>query len=175
MKRSFSIIILFFALLTINAQQEKSISLVSDISISKAISVPSYTPFEWHAAGLYNLNDHLALGAGTGLAFYEKTLVPVYGDIKYVFSRRHSLMPYVEYQIGYGLNFASKSNGGLYMNPSFGIQHSINNKMALTFSVGYEIQNLERLKTYENEFYESEFAEKLNHSSISFRIGLVFN
>jgi len=175
MKRSFLIIILFFTLLSINAQQSNRFSLTSDISLSKSISVPSYTPFEWHAAGLYNINSHLAVGAGTGLSFYEKTLMPVYGDVKYVFSKKHYIMPYIEYQIGYGFDFARKSNGGLYMNPSFGIQHSLNSNLALTFSVGYDIQNLERLKTYENEYYESEFAEKLNHNSISFRIGLVFN
>lgn len=175
MKKSFLIIILFFSLLSINAQQNNRFSLVSDVSLSKSISVPSCTPFEWHAGGLYNINSHLALGAGTGVSFYEKTLMPVYGDFKYVISRKHYLMPYIEYQIGYGFNFAGKSNGGLYMNPSFGVQHSLNRNLALTLSVGYEIQNLERLKTYENEYYESEFAEKLNHNSISFRIGLVFN
>lgn len=61
------------------------------------------------------------------------------------------------------------------MNPSIGTQHSLNDKLALTFSLGYEIQNLERLRTYENEYYKAEFAEKLNHNSISLRIGLVFN
>ena len=175
MRKSVLSFLLFFMFLSVNAQQKERISFTSDLCLGKSVSVPSCTPFEWHATGLYQINSRLSVGAGTGLAFYEKTLLPVYADVKYIISKPHFFTPYVECQAGYGFEFSNKANGGVYMNPSIGIQHSLNDKLAFTFSLGYEIQNLERLRTYENEYYKAEFAEKLNHNSISLRIGLVFN
>ena len=175
MRKSFLIILFFFTLLSANAQQKSRIAFASGVCLGKSVSVPSCTPFEWHAAGLYQISNRLSVGAGTGVACYEKTLLPVYADVKYIISKPHFFTSYVECQAGYGFEFSNKANGGVYINPSIGVQHALNDRLALTFSLGYEIQNLERQRTYENEYYKAEFAEKLNHSSISFRIGLVFN
>ena len=44
---------------------------------------PVYTPVIVQVLGYYHINERLMAGLGTGLSFYETTLVPVFLDAKF--------------------------------------------------------------------------------------------
>lgn len=82
--------------------------------------------------------------------------------------------PYAELAAGYSFAPSDDANGGFFMNPSVGIQYPLKNKMRLQLAVGYELQELERLKKQTDNNFHKEFAEELSHHSVSIRLGLCF-
>lgn len=176
MKRFIFIILLCIAVSSVKAQTngESKISFATTIGTGLSMSTPSSTPFTWQVLGYYKLTDRWSAGAGTGLSFYEKTLIPVYGSIRFQIGRERKFTPYAECATGYSFAPSDNANGGYFMNPSIGIQYPLKNKMKLQLAVGYELQELERLKKHTDNFFLKEFEEKLSHHSISFKIGLRF-
>ena len=157
-----------------NSSSERRVSFATTFGTGLSIDEPSTTPFTWQALGYYNITDRWAVGVGTGLSFYEKMLIPVYGDVKFQIGRKRKFTPYTEFAMGYSFAPSSDANGGIFMNPSIGISYPLKNKMKLQLAVGYELQKLERLKTQTDIYFLKEFEEQLNHHSISVRIGLGF-
>ena len=155
-------------------EKECKISFATTIGTVLSMSTPSKTPFTWQVLGYYNLTDRWAVGAGTGLSFYEKTLIPVFGDVKFQIGRTRKFTPYAELAMGYSFAPASDASGGYFANPSIGIQYPLNNGMRLQFAVGYEWQDLKRLKKHSDNYFAKEFEEKLWHQTISFKLGLRF-
>lgn len=135
---------------------------------------PSSTPFTWQILGYYKLSGKWSVGAGSGLSFYEKMLIPVYGDVRYQIGRERKFTPYVELGIGYSFATAGNANGGFFINPSIGLQYPLKDRMKLQLAIGYELQKLERLKKQTDDYFYKEFAEKLNHNMISVKLGLCF-
>lgn len=179
MKRFIFIILLCIAVSSVKAQtngesKESKISFATTIGTGLSMSTPSSTPFTWQVLGYYKLTDRWSAGVGTGLSFYEKTLIPVYGSIRFQIGRERKFTPYAECATGYSFAPSDNANGGYFMNPSIGIQYPLKNKMKLQLAVGYELQELERLKKHTDNFFLKEFEEKLSHHSISFKIGLRF-
>ncbi|WP_295937175.1 hypothetical protein [uncultured Alistipes sp.] len=171
--------ILFLALylctgLSLYAQEKHSFSYAVTVGTAIPVSAPSSTPFAFQILGYYNLAHRWAVGAGTGISFYEKTLIPLFGGVRYQIGRTRRLTPYLEIGAGYSFATASRANGGFFLNPSVGVRYPLKNRMRLQFAVGYELQELERLKTHTDEFFSKSFAEKLSHHSISLRLGLLF-
>lgn len=176
MKRLIFIILLCIAVSSVKAQKngECKISFATTIGTGLSMSEPSYTPFTWQFLGYYNLTERWSVGAGTGLSFYEKMLIPVYGDIRFQIGRERKFTPYAEYAAGYSFALSGNANGGFFMNPSIGIQYPLKTKMKLQLAVGYELQELKRLKKHTDNYFIKEFEEQLSHHSISFKIGLRF-
>lgn len=176
MKRTIFIILLSSVIISAKAQNtfKEKISFATTVGTGLSMSEPSVTPFTWQVLGYYNLTDRWSMGAGTGLSFYEKMLIPVYGDIRFQIGRERKFTPYAELAIGYSFAPTSNTNGGSFINPSIGIQYPLKNKMKLQLAIGYELQDLERLKTHTDAYFSKEFAEKLNHHSLSAKIGLIF-
>lgn len=176
MKRLIIILISGLAIITVKAQlrNENKISFATTIGTGSDFSKPSFTPFTWQVSGYYKLTDKWDAGAGTGVSFYEKILIPVYGNVKYRIGRERKFTPYAEFAIGYSFASGSNSNGGFFMNPSIGLLYPINNKMKLQLAIGYELQKLERLKTLTDDYFHKEFAEKLSHNMVSAKLGLCF-
>ena len=114
------------------------------------------------------------VGAGTGLSFYEKLLIPFYGDVKYQIGRTRTITPYAEFGMGFSFALDNETNGGLFMNPAIGIQYPLKNRLKLQLAVGYELQKLERLKRHSDSYFAKEYVEKLSHNSISIKLGLCF-
>lgn len=135
---------------------------------------PASTPVLWQFVGYYNPTARWSVGVGTGLSFYEKMLVPLFGDVKYQIGRERMFTPYVEMAGGYSFAPSAKANGGVFLNPSVGVQYRINGRLKLRLAAGWEMQRLERLREQTDSYFHKEFAEKLNHSLISLRLGLVF-
>lgn len=176
MKRIVFIILFSIVMITVKAQtvNEKRISYATTAGTGISMSTPSSTPFTWQVLGYYNLTERWSIGVGTGLSFYEKMLIPVYGDVRFQIGRERKFTPYAEFAIGYSFAPSSDANGGFFMNPSIGIQYPLKNKMKLQLAIGYEAQELERLKKQTDSYFHKEFEEQLSHHSISFKIGLRF-
>lgn len=176
MKRFIFIILLCIAVGNAKAQTngENKFSYATTAGTGISMSTPSSTPFTWQVLGYYNLTERWSIGAGTGLSFYEKMLIPVYGDVRFQIGRERKFTPYAEFAIGYSFAPSSDANGGFFMNPSIGIQYPLKNKMKLQLAIGYEAQELERLKKQTDSYFHKEFEEQLSHHSISFKIGLRF-
>ena len=176
MKRLIFIILLCIVVNSVKAQtsSESKIAFATTIGMGLSMSEPSSTPFTWQVLGYYNLTERWFIGAGTGLSFYEKMLIPVYGDVRFQIGRERKFTPYIEYAIGYSFAPSGNANGGFFMNPSIGIQYPLKNKMKLQLAGGYELQELERLKKHTDSYFLKEFEEQLSHHSISIRLGLSF-
>ncbi len=176
MKRFLSIILLCIAVGSAKAQthSENKFAYASFVGTGISVNTPSSIPFTWQILGYYNLADRWSVGAGTGLSFYEKMLIPVYGDIRFQIGRERKPTPYAEFGVGYSFAPASDTNGGFFMNPSIGLQYPLQNKMKLQLAVGYELQELERLKKQTDSYFHKEFEEKLSHHTISIKLGLRF-
>lgn len=176
MKRLIFIILLCIAVNSVKAQTtgESKITFATTIGTGLSMSEPSSTPFTWQILGYYSLTERWSVGAGTGLSFYEKMLIPVYGDVRFQIGRERKFTPYAECAVGYSFALSGNANGGFFMNPSIGIQYPLKNKMKLQLAVGYELQELERLKKHTDSYFAKEFEEQLSHHSISVKIGLRF-
>lgn len=177
MKRLIFIILLSITVISVKAQNtfKDKISFATTVGTGlPMMSTPAYTPFTWQVLGYYNLTERWSVGAGTGLSFYEKMLIPVYGDVRFQIGKERKFTPYVECAAGYSFAPSGNANGGFFMNPSIGIQYPLKNKMKLQLAVGYELQELERLKQHTDNYFLKEFEEQLSHHSISFKIGLRF-
>jgi len=176
MKRLIFITLLGIIAISVKSQtnNENKISFATTLGTGISMSTPSSTPFNWQVLGYYNLTERWSVGAGTGLSFYEKMLIPVFGNIKFQIGRERLFTPYTELAIGYSFTPSNNTHGGFFMNPSFGIQYSLKNGMKLRLAIGYEIQELERLKKQTDNYFYKEFEEKLSHHSISLKVGLTF-
>ena len=74
--------IMLTGVMTVNAQEECKISFSGYLGTGLAMSTPDRTPVTIHAIGYYNISNRLSAGVGTGVSVYEKTLIPLYADVK---------------------------------------------------------------------------------------------
>jgi hypothetical protein len=178
MKQLIFIALFSFAVITANAQTENKecqISFVTTVGTALPVmNTSSSMPLTWQVLGYYHLAERWSVGVGTGLSFYEKTLIPVFGDVKFQIGKSRKFTPYAELGMGYSFAPESNANGGFFMNPSIGIQYPLKKKIKLQLAIGYELQELERLKTQTDSYFSKEFAEKLSHHSVSVKLGLSF-
>lgn len=75
---------------------------------------------------------------------------------------------------GYSFAPSSRATGGFCLSPSVGLQTKITDKMDVFLAVGYEVQNLKRLKEHDGVYFHTEFEEALKHHSITLKAGIVF-
>ena len=174
MKKILFVWLCSFSLVSATAQDGNKISFATTAGTGITIGAPSYTLFSWQLSGYYHLTERWLVGAGTGLSFYEKLLIPLYADVKYQIGRARMITPYTEFGMGYSFAPDNEVNGGLFIYPSVGIQYPLKNGMKLQLAVGYELQKLQRLKKHSDNYFAKEFAEKLRHHAISIKLGLCF-
>jgi hypothetical protein len=168
------IYILLLSITFISVEAQNKISFTTTVGTGISMDISSSMSFTWQVLGNYSLTERLSFGAGTGMTFYEKMLIPVYGNIKYQFGRERKFTPYAEFAAGYSFAPSKNATGGIFMNPSFGIQYPMKNKKKLQLAIGYELQKLELLKKQTDNYFHKEFKEQLSHPPISVRIGLSF-
>lgn len=75
---------------------------------------------------------------------------------------------------GYSFAPSSRATGGFCLSPSVGVQTKITDKMDVFLAVGYEMQNLKRLKEHDDIYFHTEFEETLKHHFITLKAGIVF-
>lgn len=174
MKKIACILAILLIGMVANAQEVKYFSFATTLGTGFDMSEPSSTPFVWQVAGHYNVNNRFAVGVGTGLSFYEKLLIPLFVDAKFLIIKPKKFTPFVECGVGYSFAPDKHANGGFFLSPSVGVQYSLPHERKLFLVLGYEVQKLERLKTYEDGNLATEFSEKLNHNLISVKVGFIF-
>ena len=160
MRKILLVLLFVITSITLNAQLPERLSFST--SIGTGISMNP------------EINNRFSAGVGSGISFYEKALIPLFADVKFAILKPRKFTPYLECSVGYSFAPSKNANGGFYLNPSVGVQYKIHNKIQLFCALGYELQKLERLKRYENSLLITELAEKLNHNSISLKIGFIY-
>lgn len=176
MKQIVFIILISMAFVTVKSQtiSDNRLSFATTIGMGFPVGKLSSNPVAWQVTGYYNLTDRWSVGIGTGLSFYEKTLIPVYGDIRFQIGRERKFTPYAGFATGYSFAPSDNAHGGYFLNPSIGIWFPLKNKLKLQLATGYELQYLERLKSQTDPYFRKEFSEKQSHHSLFIRLGLNF-
>ena len=174
MKKIILILLSVLIASAMKGQISNRFTYITTIGTGIPMNEPSSTPFTWQVSGHYKLTERFSAGIGTGLSFYEKALIPVFADIRYQLAAAQRWVPYLQCSMGYSFAPDKDVNGGYFFNSTIGIQYAIHDKTKLLLGIGYEIQNLERLKKHESNEYATEFQEKLHHNSISIKLGILF-
>lgn len=138
------------------------------------LSTPASTPVNWQIAGYYNIGRRFSAGVGTGLSFYEKTLLPVFGEARFLLTQPRRFTPVLSCASGYAFAPGQDAKGGFLLHPAMGLEYATRQRLKLWLSVGYESQRMERLKEYQCDYFATGFHEKLHHNSLSVRIGIVW-
>lgn len=149
-------------------------SVETTVGTGIALTQPGSTPLLWRAAGYCRIGQRLFAGVGTGLSFYEKTLLPLYADLRLNCTRPRRFTPFVSFGAGYSFALSADANGGGLFMPAAGVRYAVGKRWRLLFSVGCEWQRLERLRRYEDRFLRAEFVEELRHATLVFRLGAAF-
>ena len=159
MKKIILLIIVSCTVVMATAQQTERFTFATSVGTGIDMNEPSATPFTWQALGYYAINKRFSVGIGTGLSIYEKALIPLFADAKFLITKPRKFTPYIECGVGYSFAPDKNANGGFYK---------------LFLALGYESQKLEQLKTQKQSLFTAEFAEKLSHNAISIKIGFIF-
>lgn len=160
--------------IAVRGQKMPRFACSTAVGMGFGLGRPASTPFIWRVTGYYNVGRRFSVGAGTGLSFYEKALVPLHVDAKFLLARPRRFTPYAECAVGHAFALRGDANGGLLLNPAVGVQYALRGGMHLFLSAGYELQKLERLREYRGDRFSAAFCEKLGHGSLSFQVGILF-
>ena len=174
MKKIILHIIVSCTVVMATAQQTERFTFATSVGTGIDMNEPSATPFTWQALGYYAINKRFSVGIGTGLSIYEKALIPLFADAKFLIIKPRKFTPYIKCGVGYSFAPDKNAHGGFYLNPSAGVEYSIYKSKKLFLALGYESQKLEQLKTQKQSLFTAEFAEKLIHNAISIKIGFIF-
>lgn len=141
----------------------------------------------------YQFNPYIFLGAGIGFDFtgesewgevsgrpYNKRAAKV--DIPLFFNARANITktrisPFADARVGAYIN----NDGNIYANLALGCRYALNEKMGLSFSVGYEFRKVTveqinmrtNYKSYNNEFYYTDRPDQ-NVDGLVFKVGVDF-
>lgn len=166
--------VLPFLAAEVPAQELPRFSCSASVGTGFGLTRPSSVPVVWRVTGHYNVSRRFSVGAGTGGSCYEKTLVPLFADAKFLLMRRRSFTPYAGCAAGYAFAPRRDANGGLLLNPELGVQYALRCGVHLFFAAGYELLRLERLRKYEGCWFSAEFAEQLSHGTLLLKVGVLF-
>ena len=174
MKRMILLLIAAFALSASYSQERSRFCFSTSLGTGFSIGQPASTPVVWRIAGYYRVGTRLLAGAGTGLSFYEKPLIPVYADARVLLTRERKFTPFLSCGIGYAFAPEKKTQGGFLLSPSVGVQYALPGGRSVFLSAGYEAQRLGRQKEYAGEYFSAAFAETLRHSTVMLTAGFLF-
>ena len=179
MKRRFRVLaaalcVLPFLATEVPAQEFPRFSCSTSVGTGFGLTRPSSVPVVWRVTGHYNVSRRFSVGAGTGVSCYEKTLVPLFADAKFLLTRRRSFTPYAGCAAGYAFALQKEAKGGFLLSPAVGVLYALRGGRRIFVAAGYELQKLERLRRYDGSYFSAQFAEKLSHGSLLLQIGFQF-
>ena len=85
--------VLPFLATEVPAQEFPRFSCSTSVGTGFGLTRPSSVPVVWRVTGHYNVSRRFSVGAGTGVSCYEKTLVPLFADAKFLLSAAAALRP----------------------------------------------------------------------------------
>lgn len=174
MKRVIFLLAAAVAATAVSAQNASRFSCSVALGTGFVPGESASVPFVVRISGYYRVSPRFSAGAGTGLSFYEKSLIPFYADVRLLLARPRRFTPYAGCSAGYAFAVQREANGGLLLSPAFGVQYALCAKGRLFLEAGYEMQRLERLCGYAGPHFTAQFAEKLRHGTILLKIGFLF-
>lgn len=83
MKKYIFLSLIIFIVLGTKAQRGGHFIFGTTIGTGIALSTPESTPFTWSLLGYYSIGRRFSAGIGTGLSFYEKTVIPLFVTAKF--------------------------------------------------------------------------------------------
>ena len=96
MKKIILLIIVSCTVVMATAQQTERFTFATSVGTGIDMNEPSATPFTWQALGYYAINKRFSVGIGTGLSIYEKALIPLFADAKFLITKPRKFTPYIE-------------------------------------------------------------------------------
>lgn len=137
----------------------------------------------------WQFNNRFTVGAGAGVEFFSETYLPVVADFRYYLNRQ-GVSPFFGLQGGYSFALDKpdkqyvyqsidiwpgpsenalelKAKGGFLLNPMVGICTSLNQNLALNFSIGYRIMRHRYSR-------EDNYLIDIDYNRLSVKIGLMF-
>lgn len=160
---------------TVAQEREQHFSYYAEAGIGVPFGTPKTTPVLLRAAAYYNPGDRWELGAGSGVSFYDKTvLIPLFAEIRFGITRPRRLTPYLACAAGYSFAPAPGIDGGLLISPAAGVKWRLRPRLRVHLAAGYEGQKMARLKSCSDLYFCTGFREKLSHRSLAVRAGITF-
>ena len=173
MKSAVFLLAAVLAAVTASGQSESRFAYSTALGVGIALNEPASTPFVWRAAGYYKISARFWTGAGTGISRYEKTLIPLYAETRLLLLRPR-FTPYAGGAAGYAFAPQKEAKGGFLLSPAVGVLYALCGGRRIFVAAGYELQKLERLRSYDGPYFSAQFAEKLSHGSLLLQIGFQF-
>lgn len=147
------------------------------------------SPFSLINISGWRFKNRFSVGAGTGVEFFSETYLPVVADFRY-YLKCQGATPFFGVQGGYsfaldkpdkqyvyqnyyiwpapsGNSLDMKAKGGLLLNPAIGLLTSLDDHLALSFSIGYRIMR----HHYERE---DDYKIDIDYNRMVLKIGLLF-
>ena len=89
-------------------------------------------------------------------------------------SKPHRFTPFVGCNIGHAFVPKEHVSGGFYLSPAVGISYQLKDRQRLSLSIGYELQEYNRLTTYESALYLTQYIENISNHALTASIGFTF-
>lgn len=166
--------LLILSVTTAARAQERRFDFSVAVGTALSLDKPSVTPLFLELNAWYRIGTHFSFGIGTGYIQYEKALLPLTGNLRLLLIRPRRFTPYLSCGAGYAFALSKETNGGLHLHPEAGVQYALPHGMRLFLGIGYSVQRLERLKRHSNDLFEAAYCERLRHSAVSLKVGLLF-
>lgn len=132
----------------------------------------------------YRFPFRLAVGAGTGIEWFEHQQIPFIADVKYYFMKGQ-VSPYVYAQGGYAVSLSqegdneySEYHGGVLAGSGAGLRFNFTRRNALFFSLGYRYQKTETITNpypWSSYYPQYETIRYDEYNRITFSFGFIFN
>lgn len=174
MKRVIFLLAAAVAATAVSAQNASRFSCSVALGTGFVPGESASVPFVVRISGYYRVSPRFSAGAGTGLSLYEKSLIPFYADVRLLLARPRRFTPYAGCSAGYAFAVRRDANGGVLFGPALGVRYALGGGFRLFFEAGYEMQRLERLSEYAGPHFSAQFAEKLRHGTVMFKLGFLF-
>lgn len=147
-------------------------------------------PFVFNASFNYRFINRCYAGAGLGVEFWNESYMPLTVNFQYLLRDTH-FTPFVSLQGGYLIALGDAvmsnpyyysyssvwpnpnsstldANGGVVINPSFGIRSMVNQNFGWSFSFGYRYHQL-------NYSGEKDYSTEYNFNRLTLKVGIIFN
>ena len=115
--------------------------------------------FSLNTIAAFRVNDHFLTGLGTGVHAYNGgSFIPLYIDMRYSF-KQAMFTPFITADGGVLFNLEDFNSSGLFLNPAFGLEKRLNERLSLHLSTGILVK---------------EPPDWLKASFINFKVGVSF-